>query len=123
MFLAMADDIRVVLIKLADRLHNMRTLAAPAAREAAPDRPPDASRSTRRWPSASGSGRSSGSSRTSRSRSSSRSASASSAKLLDTRRKGREGYIERAIDELEPRLEAAGIEADLQGRPKHIYSI
>ena len=45
------------------------------------------------------------------------------ARLLDTRRKGRETYIDRAIAELRPKLEAAGIEADLQGRPKHIYSI
>src|SRR4029079_13984781 len=45
------------------------------------------------------------------------------AKLLDTRRKGRESYTERAIEELTPRLTAAGIDADLQGRPKHIYSI
>src|SRR4029077_16733872 len=39
------------------------------------------------------------------------------------RRKGREDYIGRAIAELTPRLKEAGIEADLQGRPKHIYSI
>jgi GTP pyrophosphokinase len=45
------------------------------------------------------------------------------AKLLDTRRKGRESYIDRAIADLTPKLEAAGIDADLQGRPKHIYSI
>src|SRR6185436_10014050 len=44
-------------------------------------------------------------------------------KVLEPRRKGRESYIDRAIAELRPRLEAAGIEADLQGRPKHIYSI
>src|SRR5262249_21873576 len=45
------------------------------------------------------------------------------AKLLDTRRKGREDYISPAIGELTPRLEAAAITADLEGRPKHIYSI
>ena len=122
MFLAMAEDIRVVLIKLADRLHNMRTLAAlPAekqlriARQTLEIYAPLAERLgiwQMKWeledlafkviePE--------------RFR--------ELAKLLDTRRKGREGYIERAIAELRPQLEKAGIEADLEGRPKHIFSI
>jgi guanosine-3',5'-bis(diphosphate) 3'-pyrophosphohydrolase len=122
MFLAMAEDIRVVLIKLADRLHNMRTLAPlpiekqqRIARQTMEIYAPLAERLgiwQMKWeledlafkvlePE--------------RFR--------ELAKLLDTRRKGREGYIDRAIAELEPRLKAAGIEADLQGRPKHIYSI
>jgi len=122
MLLAMAEDIRVVLIKLADRLHNMRTLyALPSekqqriARQTMEIYAPLAERLgiwQIKWeledlafkvlePEH----------------------FRELAKLLDTRRKGREGYIERAIAELEPRLSDAGIEADLQGRPKHIYSI
>ncbi len=122
MFLAMAEDIRVVLIKLADRLHNMRTLAAlplekqqRIARQTMEIYAPLAERlgiwqvkweledlafktlepeSYREL-----------------------------ARLLDTRRKGRESYIDRAIEQLRPELEHAGIHADLSGRPKHIYSI
>jgi len=122
MLLAMAEDIRVVLIKLADRLHNMRTLyGLPSekqlriARQTQEIYAPLAERLgiwQIKWeledlafkvlePD--------------RFR--------ELAKLLDTRRKGREDYISRAIAELTPRLKAAGIDADLQGRPKHIYSI
>ena len=122
MLLAMAQDIRVVLIKLADRLHNMRTLyGLPSekqqriARQTMEIYAPLAERLgiwQMKWeledlafkaleP------------ETFR----------ELAKLLDTRRKGRESYIERAIAELRPKLEAAGIEADIEGRPKHIYSI
>jgi GTP pyrophosphokinase len=122
MFLAMAEDIRVVLIKLADRLHNMRTLTGLApekqlriARQTLEIYAPLAERLgiwQIKWeledlafkilePA--------------RFR--------ELAKLLDTRRKARESFIDRAIAELEPRLKAAGIEPDLNGRPKHIYSI
>ena len=122
MFLAMADDIRVVLIKLADRLHNMRTLyALPAdkqvriARQTLEIYAPLAERLgiwSVKWeledlafktlePEA----------------------YRELARMLDTRRKGRESFIHRAIEELRPELAKAGIEADLSGRPKHLYSI
>ncbi len=45
------------------------------------------------------------------------------AKLLDERRTDREGFIRESLDELQDALAAAGIHAELAGRPKHIYSI
>ncbi|MGO1461173.1 MAG: GTP diphosphokinase [Oleiphilaceae bacterium] len=45
------------------------------------------------------------------------------AKLLDEKRLDREGYIRRVIETLQGELKASGIEAELAGRAKHIYSI
>jgi guanosine-3',5'-bis(diphosphate) 3'-pyrophosphohydrolase len=122
MFLAMAEDIRVVLIKLADRLHNMRTLGAlpvekqqRIARQTMEIYAPLAERLgiwQMKWELEDLAFKALEPERF-----------RELARLLDTRRKGREGYIERAISELTPRLKDAGIQADLQGRPKHIYSI
>ncbi|MFL5674504.1 MAG: RelA/SpoT family protein, partial [Chloroflexota bacterium] len=122
MLLAMAQDIRVVLIKLADRLHNMRTLyALPVekqgriARQTMEIYAPLAERLgiwQMKWELEDLAFKALEPERF-----------RELAKLLDTRRKGRETYIERAIAELRPSLEAAGITADIEGRPKHIYSI
>src|SRR5258708_11243364 len=45
------------------------------------------------------------------------------AELLDEKRNDREAYIQRVIAKLGTELEAMGIHAQIQGRPKHIYSI
>jgi len=45
------------------------------------------------------------------------------ARLLDEKRVEREGYVTSAIEQLQRELAAAGIEAEVSGRPKHIYSI
>ena len=45
------------------------------------------------------------------------------ARMLDERRSGREEFIRKAIERLHDELAAVGIQAEIQGRPKHIYSI
>lgn len=45
------------------------------------------------------------------------------AKMLDERRVDREQYIVDVVSQLKSELNMAGIEGDVSGRPKHIYSI
>jgi GTP pyrophosphokinase len=45
------------------------------------------------------------------------------AKMLEEKRMAREGFVRHSIERLEGALEAAGIKAEVSGRPKHIYSI
>ncbi len=122
MLLAMAQDIRVVLIKLADRLHNMRTLGGlpvekqqRIARQTMEIYAPLAERLgiwQVKWELEDLSFKALDPERY-------RELAAS----LDTRRRHRETYIERAMAILTPELAKAGIVADLNGRPKHLYSI
>lgn len=45
------------------------------------------------------------------------------AKMLEERRLEREGFVEAAITRLKSELSSAGINAEVSGRPKHIFSI
>ena len=122
MMLAMVDDVRVVLIKLCDRLHNMRTLDAVrpekqkrVATETLEIFSPLANRLgvwQVKWeledlafryiePEI----------------------YKSIAKKLSERRVDRQGFIDDFTNQLTAQLQANNIDADVKGRAKHIYSI
>ena len=122
MLMTMAEDVRVVIIKLADRLHNMRTLDSmpenrkvAIAQETLDIYAPLAHRLGMwelKWlledlafqhidPEE----------------------YRTISKMLATKREEREQYIDRVVSMLEDELQAAGIRSNVYGRPKHIYSI
>ncbi|MGM0368796.1 MAG: RelA/SpoT family protein [Bacillota bacterium] len=122
MFLAMAKDIRVVLIKLADRLHNMRTLnylreekQRQKATETMEIYAPLAHRlgiSQLKWELEDLSFRYLEPEKYNE----------LSSKVAKNRGE-REAYIERINRKLTDELSAVGIDSKIYGRPKHLYSI
>jgi GTP pyrophosphokinase len=122
LLLAMAEDVRVVLIKLADRLHNMRTLKhldedrrRRIARETLDIYAPLANRLgiwQIKWELEDLS-----------LRYLEPDVYKELATQLDEKRTNREDYIKRVIERLTTEMKQAGIEAVVSGRPKHIYSI
>ena len=122
MLMAMAEDIRVVLIKLADRLHNMRTIEylTPAkrmekSRETLDIYAPLAHRLgiwEMKWQL-----------EDLAFRQLDPEGYKEISERLNATRTSREAYIHNALSILQNRLSEAGIVADVVGRPKHIYSI
>ncbi|MGD9115958.1 MAG: bifunctional (p)ppGpp synthetase/guanosine-3',5'-bis(diphosphate) 3'-pyrophosphohydrolase [Dehalococcoidia bacterium] len=122
MLVAMAQDLRVVFIKLADRLHNMRTLKALSpemqrsiAQETLEIYTPLAHRLGiwgLKWNLEDLSFRYLEPEKYRH-----------VASLIAARRAQREEYIAKIIKVLEAELKRVGIKAEISGRPKHIYSI
>ncbi|MCT8977169.1 bifunctional (p)ppGpp synthetase/guanosine-3',5'-bis(diphosphate) 3'-pyrophosphohydrolase [Clostridium sp. CX1] len=122
MLLAMAKDIRVILIKLADRLHNMRTLKympvekqKEKAKETFDIYAPLAHRlgmSKIKWELED---------------LAFRYMNANEyyfiVRKIAEKRVERENYIEEIVNQLENNLNKAAIPCDIEGRPKHFYSI
>jgi guanosine-3',5'-bis(diphosphate) 3'-pyrophosphohydrolase len=122
MLVATAEDLRVLLIKLADRLHNMLTLGAlpPAkrqtiARETLEVYAPLAHRlglGSVKWQLEDLSFRYLEPRQYHR-----------FSRLISTKRAEREGFITEVTQIISQELSKAGVEAKVLGRPKHIYSI
>ncbi len=122
MIIAMSHDIRVVLIKLADRLHNMRTLESmpperqlEISRETIEIYAPIASRLGIYWLKAE--------LEDNAFRYLNPTAYSALKAFVAKTRKEREEYIAEVIAILGRRLAEAGVKAEVAGRPKHFYSI
>ncbi|KOF55926.1 (p)ppGpp synthetase [Clostridium sp. DMHC 10] len=122
MLLAMAKDIRVIIIKLADRLHNMRTLKYKAvqkqkqkAKETLDIYAPLAHRlgmSKIKWELEDLSFRYLKPEEY-----------YSLVEAIAEKRVEREEYTKKILEQLKENLAKSGIESDIDGRPKHFYSI